>query len=149
MNYAGFWKRLLAYTIDMIPIFLIVFGVAYFFLGFDERRSTFLDGARDLESRRAFLAERNKVRDAALLVWIAYGLLMDCSRFQGTHGKLLLGLKVTNQDGRRISFTQSIARSSMKIAGAVPLFLGYIWAAFHADKASWHDLVAKTRVVKC
>jgi len=148
MNYAGFWKRLLAYTIDMIPIFLIVFGVAYFFLGFDERLSTFLYGTRDLESRREFLAERNKVRDTALLVWIAYGLLMDCSRFQGTHGKLLLGLKVTDQDGRRISFARSIARSSMKIVGAVPLFLGYIWAAFRADKASWHDLVAKTRVVK-
>ena len=74
---------------------------------------------------------------------------MDCSKFQGTHGKMLLGIKVVNSEGERITFPQSIKRTSMKIVGALPIYLGYLWAAFRQDKAAWHDLVAKTRVVKC
>ena len=148
MEYVGFWKRLLAYMLDMIPIFLLVFGVAYFFLGFDETLSTYLNSEKDIESRKAFLAERNIVRDTALLLWILYGLLMDSSKYQGTHGKMILGIKVTNDEGNRITFTQSCIRAVMKVVGAIPLFLGYIWVAFRKDKASWHDLTANTRVVK-
>lgn len=148
MQYAGMGKRLLAYTIDMIPIFLTVFGIAYFFLEFDQTLSNFFNDDKTLESRTYFLTRRNAVRDTALLVWIIYGLLMDCSRFQGTLGKRALGIKVVDRDGERISLTQSIKRSSMKIAGAVPLYLGYIWGAFRKDKATWHDLIAKTYVIK-
>ena len=149
MQYAGFWKRLLAYAIDMIPIFLAVFCIAYFFLGFDQTLHNYINGDKSLEEKAYFLSERNKVRDSALLLWVLYGLIMDCSKFQGTHGKILLKLKVVNEFGERISFPQSVKRTSMKIVGAIPLYLGYIWAAFREDKAAWHDLTAKTRVEKC
>ena len=125
-----------------------MFGVAYFFLGFDEVMSTYLSSEQDIESRSAFLAERNKVRDTALLLWILYGLFMDRSKYQGTHGKIILRIKVTDNEGNKITFTKSCLRTVMKIIGAIPLFLGYIWAAFRKDKAAWHDLVASTRVVK-
>lgn len=149
MSYAGFWKRLLAYVIDMVPIFLVVFCIAYFFLGFDQTLHNYLSGDRSHEARAYFLSERNKVRDSALLLWIFYGLFMDCSKFQGTHGKILLKLKVVDESGERITLPQSVKRTSMKIVGAIPVYLGYIWVAFRKDKASWHDLTAKTRVVKC
>ena len=148
MKYVGFWRRLLAYTLDMIPIFLLVFGIAYFFLGFDEVLSTYINSDRDFESRKEFLAKRNIVRDTALLLWIFYGFLMDCSRYQGTHGKSLLGIKVVDIHGNRITRSRSLSRMAMKIFGAAPLFLGYMWAGFRKDKAAWHDLAAKTRVIK-
>ena len=148
MEYIGFWKRVLAYTLDMIPIFLLVFGVAYFFLGFDEVLSTYFNSGGDVESRIAFLSERNKVRDASLLLWLLYGLFMDGSKYQGTHGKIILRIKVTDIEGNRITFEKSSLRMAMKIVGAIPFFLGYIWAAFRKDKAAWHDLTASTRVVK-
>ena len=151
MEYVGIWKRLLAYMLDMIPIFLLVFGVAYFFLGFDEVLSTYfksVDSGGDVESRIAFLSERNKVRDASFLLWLLYGQFMDRSKFQGTHGKIILRIKVTDIEGNRITFKQSSSRTAMKVVGAIPLFLGYIWAAFRKDKAAWHDLTASTRVVK-
>jgi len=146
MNYSGLRKRALAFIIDMIPISLLVFGVSYFFLGFDEVLATFLNSGNDLESQRIFYAERNTVRDSALVLWLLYGFIMDCSTFQGTHGKILLGMKVTDTGGNRISFSQSLVRTVMKIIGAAPVFLGYLWGAIREDKATWHDIVAKTRV---
>lgn len=147
MQYTGFWKRFLAYIIDMIPIFIIVFCVFYFFLDFDKALHNYFNGEKSIEANEYFLSERNKVRDSALLLWIFYGFLMDCSKFQGTHGKLLLKLKVVSESGERITLPQSISRTLMKVTGALPFFLGYIWAAFRGDKATWHDLTAKTRVV--
>jgi len=73
---------------------------------------------------------------------------MDCSAFQGTLGKKLLGLKTVNTAGGRITFSQSLKRSTVKVVGLLPLGLGYIWAAFSEEKAGWHDLAAKTRVIK-
>lgn len=108
-KYAGIWRRLLAYTVDMIPIFGVVFCVAYFSLGFDRALADYFDGDGSYEARAYFLAERNKVRDSALQLWVLYGLIMDCSKFQGTHGKILLNLKVVDETGGRISFGHSPA----------------------------------------
>jgi len=148
MQYVGFWKRFLAYVIDIIPIFLMVFGVSYFFLGFDATLSAYFTGERSTDSRADFLSERNKVRDTSLLLWVLYGLFMDCSKFQGTHGKLILGIKVVNGEGNRLTPIQSCKRASMKVVGAIPICLGYLWAAFREDKAAWHDLAARTVVVR-
>ena len=147
MEYIGFWKRFLAYVLDIIPIYLVVVGIAYFLLGFDQTLSDYMNGDRSLESRVHFLSERNKVRDTTLLIWILYGLFMDCSKFQGTHGKIIMGIIVVNKEGGKITLNQSVIRALMKIVGAVPIFLGYVWAGFRKDKAAWHDMAAKTRVV--
>ncbi|WP_263081532.1 RDD family protein [Endozoicomonas sp. Mp262] len=148
MQYVGFWKRLLAYIIDVTPIFIAVFCIAYFLLGFDVSMADYLNGNQILDEKIQFIAERNMIRDTAFLLWVAYGFFMDCSKFQGTHGKVLLGIRVVNDKGGRITFSQSAKRTVMKIVGFLPLHLGYIWAAFKKDKAAWHDLVAKTHVVK-
>jgi len=147
IRYAGFWIRLSAFILDVIPIFVVVFCAAYFLLGFDQSLYNYMSGDKSQEARILFLSERNKVRDAGLFLWIFYGLVMDCSRYQGTHGKFLLKLKVVDELGGRIDLGQSIKRTSMKILGALPIYLGYVWAVFRKDKAAWHDLVAKTRVM--
>ena len=36
MQHVGFWKRLLAYIIDILPITLLVFAFYFFFLDFDQ-----------------------------------------------------------------------------------------------------------------
>ena len=148
MNYAGFWKRFLSYIIDVIPILLVVFVVWYLFFGFDQTWHDYLDMDNSIEERAGFLKERNKIRDTTFLLWILYGLFMDCSKYQGTFGKRVVGLKTVSLGGDRITFSQSLKRSTMKFVSALPLGLGFIWAAFRADKAAWHDLAAKTRVIK-
>ena len=148
MIYAGFGERSLAYIVDILPILMLTFSIAYFFFGFDKIWHEYLDLENSTEERATFLKHRNVIRDSTFLLWILYGLVMDCSAFQGTLGKKLLGLKTVNTAGGRITFSQSLKRSTVKVVGLLPLGLGYIWAAFSEEKAGWHDLAAKTRVIK-
>ncbi|MGL1886936.1 MAG: RDD family protein [Reichenbachiella sp.] len=148
MNYIGFWKRFFAYVLDIIPITGLVFVVFYFFLGFDLILENYTSSDKNFEARRTFLESRNIVRNAAVVVWILYGFIMNFSKFQGTHGKVLLGMKIEDLEGNRLTAGQSLKRSTIKITGAIPLFLGFIWIVFRKDKAAWHDLIAHTRVVK-
>ena len=92
------------------------------------------------------MVQRNQIRDIAGMVWLIYGFVMDCSKYQGTFGKQLLNIRVTSVDGKRLTVGQSAIRTVMKIVGAMVLMLGYIWAGFRSDKAAWHDLAAKSRV---
>ena len=147
MRFVGFWRRAIAYIIDIVPILAMVFFVAYLLFGFDETWHNYLDMQNSTEERKDFLTQRNRIRDSTFLLWVIYGFYMDSSRFQGTLGKIVMGAKVVDLDGERITLLQSLRRSSMKLVCALPLGLGFIWAGFRADKAGWHDLAAGTRVV--
>ena len=146
MQYVGFWKRLLAYIIDILPITLLVFAFYFFFLDFDQMLRIYLNEPGHPFARTEFLVQRNQIRDIAGMVWLIYGFVMDCLKYQGTFGKQLLNIRVTSVDGKRLTVGQSAIRTVMKIVGAVVLMLGYIWAGFRSDKAAWHDLAAKSRV---
>ena len=146
MQYVGFWKRLLAYIIDILPITLLVFAFYFFFLDFDQMLRIYLNEPAHTFARTEFLVQRNQIRDIAGIVWLIYGFVMDCSKYQGTFGKRLLNIQVTSVDGKRLTVGQSAIRTVMKIVGAVVLMLRYIWAGFRSDKAAWHDLAAKSRV---
>ena len=66
-----------------------------------------------------------------LPVGLPYFALFECSRLRGTPGKLLLGLKVTDEQGRNLS----ISRAMMRILGKMALFgastlVGVIMAQF-------------------
>lgn len=148
MQYAGFWKRFFAYLIDILPIALLVFAFYYFFRDFDEVLMVYMNDPGYPLARVDFLVQRNQIRDITGLLWLIYGFVMDCSKFQGTLGKQLMDIKVASVDGGRLSVGRSLIRTLMKIVGAIVLMLGYIWAAFRDDKATWHDLAAKSRVIE-
>jgi uncharacterized RDD family membrane protein YckC len=73
---------------------------------------------------------------------------MDCSQLQGTVGKLCMGLMVTDEVGKRISFKKSLVRNLLKIVSYIVLGLGFIYALFDKKKRGWHDLLAGTMVIK-
>lgn len=145
---AGFWRRFAAYWIDAAPICLVTALVYYFFLGFDEAVHAYLDGPRDLESRRAFLSERNHVRNTAFAAWLIYGALMDASRVQGSFGKRLLGLRVVDENGARLSLARSLSRNASKAFSALPFFLGFMWIGWSKTKQGWHDKMSRCLVVR-
>ncbi len=149
MKYVGFWKRLLAYLLDVVPIGILTFAVFYFFLGFDQVLYSFLSSSsHSLAQRAAFLEQRNQVRDSALLLWILYCIFAEASPLQGTFGKKLIKVKVVNEEGERLSFMQSLQRNLFKILSAIPLFLGFMWIGFTKKKQGWHDLINKTYVIE-
>lgn len=148
MKFAGFWPRLLAYLIDVIPIVLIVYGVFYFFLGFDETLNLYHENPNNFENRLHYLFDRSSIRDISFFIWIFYCVFMEASSIQGSLGKKVVGVKVVDKDGARLSFRKSLVRNLSKLLSYIPLCLGGLWIAFSKNKRGWHDMIAKTYVVE-
>jgi uncharacterized RDD family membrane protein YckC len=64
------------------------------------------------------------------IVGILYWTLMESSKYQATVGKMALGLKVTDIDGKNIDFVKALIRNICKIISQMILFIGFIMAGF-------------------
>lgn len=73
---------------------------------------------------------------------------MEASKRRGTFGKSLLGIKVIDEDGNKISLSKSLARNLYKLLCTLTLGLGYIAGFFNRKQQCWHDRLAHTLVVK-
>lgn len=82
-----------------------------------------------------------------LILVYFYFVLLETSVWQGTIGKRLLKIRVTDMQGKRISFKRATIRFLSKILSA-QLLIGYIMILFTNKKQGLHDLIAKTLVVQ-
>jgi uncharacterized RDD family membrane protein YckC len=73
---------------------------------------------------------------------------LESSSMQATLGKMALGLKVTDLNGKQISFGKATGRYFAKIISAIILLIGFIMVAFTEKKQGLHDMIAGTLVVK-
>ncbi|RID86535.1 RDD family protein [Peribacillus asahii] len=160
-KYAGFWIRLVASMIDGIiigiPIFIIALMLGVFSLFSTGEISNF-ESSYDSYSGDEYYEQSMTEFDVTMLiiqvvVWvlsIVIGILyyagMHASKWQGTLGKMIVGIKVTDLNGQRISFLRALGRYFATILSSI-LYIGYIIAAFTEKKQSLHDFVAKTVVV--
>src|SRR6185369_9531561 len=76
------------------------------------------------------------------ILQILYHSFMESSKFQGSVGKLALGIKVTDMDGNKVEFGKAIVRNLSKILSHYIAFIGYIMAAFTDKKQALHDMIA-------
>ena len=67
---------------------------------------------------------------------------MESSAYQGTVGKIFLGIKVTDLNGHKIGFGRATGRHFGKIISAIILFVGFIMVAFTKRKQGLHDIMA-------
>lgn len=81
----------------------------------------------------------------AILFVLAFSWAVSkrCTLGQKATGTLVVDA-TTNQ---RVPFARALLRTVAMIAGALPLGLGYLWALWDRDRRTWHDLVARTRVI--
>jgi len=75
-------------------------------------------------------------------------LFLESSRFQGTPGKLFLRIKVTDQEGQRITFSRALARNLAKMIGYISLGIAFFIGFFDKKQRCLHDHVAGTVVIK-
>lgn len=69
--------------------------------------------------------------------------------FQGTPGKLLLGMRIVDaRDGGPLRLWQVLARLLGYALSALPLGLGFIWMLRDKRRQGWHDKLARTVVVE-
>ena len=130
MEYAGFWRRFVAWFIDNI-LLSIVFWLLVLILA-----SIGGDGGAVI----AYL-----IGIVGIFVYFAY---FESSESQATVGKMALGIQVTDVNGQRVSFGKALGRNLGKIISALIIYIGYIMAAFTEKKQALHDIMAGTLVVK-
>lgn len=73
--------------------------------------------------------------------WL-YTAGMEASPAQASIGKLLLGLKVSNTRGERLSFLQATARYFLKLISIASLGIGFFIALFNKKKQMLHDTLS-------
>jgi len=141
-GYGGFWIRLVAYIIDAI-LLNIVFGVVGAVVGI----SMFPADPANMDPA-FFMSEMGSFQLVALVVTWLYFALMESSPRGATVGKMVLGLRVVDEQGNRISFMRATGRFFAKIVSSIILFIGFLMIAFTDRKRGLHDIMAGTLVVK-
>jgi uncharacterized RDD family membrane protein YckC len=140
IHYAGFWRRFAAVFIDGIIAGLII-GFFRVFIGFllANQDPTLTEVDIDIIDIVLRLFD-------IVVGWLYYAI-MESSPLQGTLGKLALSIKVTDLEGRRISFLRATGRHFAKFVSACILYIGFLMAGFTEKKQALHDMIAGTLVV--
>jgi uncharacterized RDD family membrane protein YckC len=160
---AGFWKRYVAYFIDVVLVYLVIEGLAHLFFtdpfGVDADQlqsiaASMQDQTASIEAQTAQLTRLMdllwKITALSALAYAAiagaYFALCESSRWQATLGKRLLGIKVTDASGARISFARALGRFFAAGLSWMTMNIGHAMAAFGSERRALHDYVAGTRV---
>jgi len=134
--YAGFWMRVASYIVDSIITSVALFVVLFIILlitGVDRTNYQAIGSGVDL----LFI----------IAVWL-YFALFESSSLQATPGKLALGLRVTDDQGRRIGFGRATGRYFGKIISGLILCIGYMMAGWTRRKQALHGMMAGCCVVR-
>jgi uncharacterized RDD family membrane protein YckC len=147
MEYAGFWRRFVAYLIDFI-ILAIVQGPLGAFSGV---LGALTGGfTEDTESAGAVMAVAGLqclVSLVSLAISLAYYIGFWAWRGQ-TPGKMAMGVKIVRTDGSPITVGTALLRYMGYIVSTLILFIGFIMIAFDSRKQGLHDKIANTYVVR-
>lgn len=131
-EYAGFWRRFAASFLDglVLSVVAFVFSFTISMLAAKSQGSSFI---------------------MMLLMFgviVLYFPVMESSERQGTYGKSIMGIYVTDLNGERITFWRAVARVLVKNFLSGIMLVGYIIQPFTAKKQALHDIIAGTVVIK-
>ena len=136
-EYVGFWKRFIAFLIDVfiltvitVPLLLAIYGRSYFRLA---QEGGGIAGVWD------FLIQYILPTIAVIVFW----------RYRGaTPGKMAISAKIVDaKSGRTPSTGKLIVRYFAYLVSMLPLFLGFVWIGIDKRKQGFHDKIAGTLVV--
>lgn len=146
-GYGGFWIRFVAFIIDAIIIGIVTWPIRMIVLG-TMGVHRFPMGPVDAQHLAPLAVILPRLWGLNVIVDWLYEALLTSSAWQGTVGKKILNLKVTDEGGNRISFARATGRHFAKFLSAVILFIGYFMIAFTDRKRGLHDMIAGTLVRK-
>jgi len=133
--YAGFWLRTGALLIDTVMIAIVSFILGFIFA--IPTVGTYIE----------YLASTFANLIVAVLA-ILYVGFTESSKMQGTVGKKLVGIKVVDLHGNRISFGRAIGRHMAKVLSFLIIYVGFMMAGFTERKQALHDMIAGCLVIR-
>jgi uncharacterized RDD family membrane protein YckC len=148
--HGGFWRRFWGHLIDRFILGVVFTPVGFIVLTpvLATQSLGWTDTDLPAEAIVAFMGAVLMVALLAFLgTWFYYALLQSSSR-QATLGQLALGLRVTDLEGRRVSFARASGRHFAIVLTGLTFGIGYLMVVFTTRKQTLHDLVAGTLVVR-
>ena len=148
--YGGFWRRLWSHLIDRFILGVVLMPVSFlvFVPMLANQSIDWTDTDLPAEALAGLLGGILTLAFLALLAsWLYFALMQSSSR-QATLGQLALGLRVTDLEGRRISFGRASGRQFATVLTGLTFGIGYLTVLFKTRKQTLHDLVAGTLVVR-
>jgi uncharacterized RDD family membrane protein YckC len=143
-KYAGFWRRAVAFVLDICVVYLLL-TIAWT-AATPEMEHLVRRGADSPESEAA-IREYLFTLLFLLVHWLYYALL-ESSPWQATPGKRALHLRVTDLEGRRVSFNRASFRAVGKSVSDVTYGIGFLMAGVTRRKQALHDYLAGCLVVR-
>lgn len=146
-QFGGFWRRLLAYTVDKIILYFI--SVILFLIGL---LAMGLGGV----SLAGFAMTGDLPRGMGLFVtvYLITALFMNMMYFIWFHGtvgqtlgKRLCGLRLIRISSEKMTLGIAFLRWVGSLISGIFFCLGFIWIAIDGRKQGWHDKIAGTLVV--
>ena len=155
-NYASFGIRWAAQIIDFVLLYIVNWIVLTPILGaVGFGVASMNDFDMSSMSEGDIIATVTAVMGALIagsialyVIRILYGAFMESSKYQATVGKLAVGIKVTDQNGGKLTFVKALLRHIGKIISGMVIFIGYLIALFTEKKQALHDFIAGSIVVK-
>ncbi len=122
-KYAGFWSRLLAHNIDLLPILLLYYLVSLI-IPKSDYDYLFIAG-----------------------IYFTYHIVFELSPMQATPGKKWAKLKVTNNSAQQLNILQAVVRNFCKIFSLLLFFSGFVAILFNSKRKALHDYMGGTLVL--
>ena len=153
-DYAGFWKRVAAYILDAIILYIPSLLIQKI-MGGDAAEAAMkqaqLSAPNDPHLMlTAFSQYYDTMLPAVLIItvmtWL-YFAFCESSAWQATIGKLALGIRVTDMQGARISLPRAFGRYPAKYLSAFILCIGFLMVTWTQRKQGLHDMVVGTLVL--
>jgi uncharacterized RDD family membrane protein YckC len=140
-NYAGFWLRLIAAFADVLAMFCPFCIVAFIVTVIVK----LVSAAKGYEPSVLILTVMPPV--VIVATWL-YFAVMESSSWQATLGKKLLGLYVTDIQGKRLSLGRATGRTFAKYISSITAGIGYLMCGFTEKKQALHDIVANCLILR-
>ena len=134
-GYASFGRRLVALLLDVIFLNLLTLPLLLGLYGSD-----YFTSAESVSGVGSFVISWLLPAVVTIGFWLTIA---------ATPGKLLVGIRVVNAEtGERLTFAQAVLRYVGYIVSLVPLLAGYFWMLGNPRRQTWHDLLAKSVVIR-
>lgn len=131
-NFATFWQRAGAYIMDIIIQIVIAVLILI---------PIIVVAGEDIVDNEGF------VNILSVVVGWIYFASLESSAKQATFGKTMMGLKVVDLNGNRISFLRATGRHFARILSVLTLLIGYLMVLFTKKRQGLHDMIAGTYVL--
>lgn len=138
-RYASFWRRFAAYVCDLGILAVASNGLGFMIGLVLPILGVTITQAGPTPHIVVFIL-------LLVLCWL-YFAVFESSERQATPGKVLLGIRVTDEDGARLPFFFTSVRFFAKLL-AGPLLVGFLMAAITERRQALHDLAAGSLVVR-